>query len=160
MMFETERADWWFIIPATLVWFSALLVTLWGFVKVQEMTYRLSMVSIVGLVLFLTGIAIRRVAKRTLGKYYSYGLRTLPNHQLIKHGIYKHIRHPCHLAMLMYSMGIPLFFSSLYGFLLMLGLIPCTLYRIRIGENMLIEKFGDEYREYMTETKKLIPFVY
>ncbi|MFQ6077173.1 MAG: methyltransferase family protein, partial [Candidatus Bathyarchaeia archaeon] len=57
-------------------------------------------------------------------------------------------------------MGIPLFFSSLYGFLLMLGLFPCYLYRIRIEENMLLEKFGDEYREYIKKTKKIIPFVH
>jgi protein-S-isoprenylcysteine O-methyltransferase Ste14 len=34
------------------------------------------------------------------------------------------------------------------------------LYRTKIEEKMLIEKFGDEYRDYMKKTKKLIPFVY
>jgi len=42
----------------------------------------------------------------------------------------------------------------------MLGLIPCFLFRIKIEENMLIEKFGDEYREYMKDTKKIIPFIF
>jgi len=46
------------------------------------------------------------------------------------------------------------------SFLLMLGLIPLMLYRIKIEEKMLIEKFGDEYRQYMEKTKKLIPFIY
>lgn len=124
------------------------------------MTYRLSLVNVVGLCLFLIGVSMRRVAKRTLGEYYSYGLRTLPNHKLIKHGIYKHIRHPISLAMILYSPAIPLIFSSLYGFLLMLGLIPCTLYRVKIEESMLLEKFGDEYREYVKKTKKMLPFIY
>jgi len=53
----------------------------------------------------------------------------------------------------------PPVFSSLYGFILMLELIPLTIYRIKIEEKMLIEKFGDEYREYMKKTKRLIPFV-
>jgi len=159
-LFQTQREDWPFIILASLIFFSALLVTLWDFVQIQEMTYRLSLVSVVGLGLFVIGVSIRRVAKRTLGKYYSYGLRTLLNHKLIKHGIYKHIRHPCNLAMLIYSHAIPLIFSSLYGFLLMLGLIPCTLYRIKIEESMLIAKFGNEYREYMKKTKKMIPLIY
>ena len=160
LLFQTKREDWDFVIPASLIFFAALLVTFWDFIQIQEMAYRLSLVNLVGLGLFFTGVAIRRVAKRTLGKYYSYGLRTMKKQELIKHGIYEHIRHPTYLAMLIYSPAIPLSFSSLYGFLLMLGLIPCTLYRIRIEESMLLEKFGDEYREYMRQTKKMIPFIY
>jgi len=55
---------------------------------------------------------------------------------------------------------IPLFFSSIYGFFLMLGLIPCVIYRIKIEEKMLIKKFGTEYMEYAKRTKKLIPHIY
>jgi hypothetical protein len=33
-----------------------------------------------------------------------------------------------------------------------LGFIPLICYRIRIEEKMLLEKFGDEYREYMKKT--------
>ena len=159
-LFQIIREDWSFIIPASLIFFSSLLITLWDFIQIQEMSYRLSIVNVPGLALFLIGIIMRRVAKRTLGNFYSYGLRTTKKQELIKHGIYKHIRHPTYLAMLIYSPAIPLIFSSLYGFLLMLGLIPCTLYRIKIEETMLLEKFGDEYREYMKKTKKIIPSVY
>jgi protein-S-isoprenylcysteine O-methyltransferase Ste14 len=64
------------------------------------------------------------------------------------------------LAALIYTPAIPLVFSSGYGFLVMLGIIPLFIYRIRIEEKMLIEKFGDEYLQYMKRTKKLIPFFY
>lgn len=36
----------------------------------------------------------------------------------------------------------------------MLGLVPLILYRIRIEERMLIQKFGDEYQEYMKKPKR------
>ena len=42
----------------------------------------------------------------------------------------------------------------------MLGLIPYVIYRIKIEEEMLIEKFGIDYLEYMKKTKKLIPYIY
>jgi len=42
----------------------------------------------------------------------------------------------------------------------MQGFVPLTLYRIGVEERMLIERFGDEYREYMKKTKKIIPFIY
>jgi len=157
---QTEREDWAFIVSATLVFTLALLVTLLDFVMIQRMSYRFGVVNIVGSVLFSVGVVMRLVGKRTLGRHYSYGLRALPNHKLIKHGIYRHVRHPISLAAVIYSTGIPLVLSSFYGFFVMLGLIPLILYRIKIEENMLISKFGDEYREYMKRTKKLIPFIF
>jgi protein-S-isoprenylcysteine O-methyltransferase Ste14 len=96
---------------------------------------------------------MRLVAERTLGKYYSYGLKTSGKHELVKHGIYKYVRHPIYFSMLLYNDGIPLLFSSLYGLLLMQAFIPLVLYRIKIEEDMLIKKFGDEYCEYMKRTK-------
>jgi protein-S-isoprenylcysteine O-methyltransferase Ste14 len=108
----------------------------------------------------VVGVAMRALGKRTLGEYYAYGLRILPNHKLVKSGIYGHIRHPITLAAIIYSVGIPLFFSSLYGFIVMLTMMPFFLYRIEIEEKMLLERFGDEYREYMKHTKKIIPCIY
>ena len=160
MPFQTIKADFKFIVLATVIFVLALLMTAWDFVQIQKITYNFNLINVLGLVLFVIGITIRLVGKKTLGKYYSYGLRTLPDHRLIKHGMYKHIRHPITLAAIIYSTGISLVFSSLYGLLLMLLLVPCFQYRIKLEESMLIEKFGDEYLEYMKQTKKLIPLIY
>jgi len=64
------------------------------------MNYKFTSVNVIGLILFVVGAYIHWVARRTLGKYYTYTLKVLPGHRLVKHGIYKHIRHPCYLAML------------------------------------------------------------
>lgn len=159
-MADIMKADWYFIIPASLIFFSALLVALWDFIQIHKITNRVGLVNVVGLGLFLTGLSIRLVAKKTLGNHYSYFLKTGQNPELINHGIYQYVRHPVYLAMLIYSAAVPLIFSSLYSFLIMLGLIPCTLYRIKIEERMLLKQFGDEYKPYMKTTKKLIPFIY
>jgi len=159
-LFKTEKADKPFVVLASLIFFSSLVVSIWDLVEIQGAQYRLSALNVVGLVLFLMGCSLRIVGRKTLGKYYSYGLRTLPDQKLIVVGVYKHIRHPINLATIIYSLGIPLIFSSLYGFYIMLGLIPLILYRIRIEERMLIQKFGNKYLEYMKKTKRLIPFVY
>ena len=95
-----------------------------------------------------------------MGKYYSYGLRTLPDQEIVKRGVYKYVRHPITLNAIIYCMGIPLIFGSLPGFLVMLGLIPLFLYRIMIEEEMLLERFGEAYREYRRKTKRLLPFFY
>jgi len=159
-LFETEKEDRLFVVLASIVSFVALPVFLWEFVTVQGMVFRFNVFSVAGLVLFVVGVSIRLVGKRTLGKHYSYGLRVLPDHKLVTGGIYKYVRHPISLAVLVYDPGIPLIFSSLYGFLITLALIPLILYRIEIEERMLLQRFGDEYRDYMRRTKKLIPFLY
>lgn len=153
------RADWHFIIAASLIFFSSLLITLWDFTQVQKV-HRGEVVSVVGLILFVTGVGLRIATKRVLGKSYSYTLKPNHTHILITVRMYQVVRHPIYLAMILYTGGIPLIFSSLWGLLLMLGLIPCILYRIGIEEKMLLEEFGDQYKEYVKTTKKLIPFIY
>ena len=160
LSFKTLKLDWSFIILTTLIFALALLVTVWDYIQLQEMTYSLGLMNVVGLAFFVAGTILRQLGKRTLGRYYSYGLRTLKDQKLIQHGVYKYVRHPITLAALIYAPAIPLIFSSLYGFVVMLGIVPLFLFRIRIEEKMLVEKFGDEYRQYMRRTKKLIPLIY
>ena len=157
---KTLKADWSFIVLATLVFVIGLLVALWDFGQLQKWVWRFGLLNGVGLALFVGGTLLRQMGKRALGKYYSYGLRIVEGQKLIQHGVYKRVRHPITLAALIYSPAIPLVFSSVYGFLVMLGMVPLFMYRIGIEEKMLIEKFGTEYTQYMKRTKRLIPFVY
>ena len=158
--FMTLKSDWSFIVLTTLVFVIGLVVAVWDFIQLQKAVWNLGLVNGVALATFVGGTILRQIGKRTLGKYYSYGLRTLKGQKLIQHGAYRHVRHPITLAALIYTPAIPLVLSSLYGFLVMLAIIPLFLYRIGIEENMLIEKFGPEYVEYMKRTRKLIPFLY
>jgi protein-S-isoprenylcysteine O-methyltransferase Ste14 len=159
-MFKTIKTDWYFIIPATLFWISALSVTAWDFVQVQQASFRFGFINLLGLTSMLAGIAIRRWAKKDLGKCFSSGLRILNNHQLVTYGIYKRVRHPAYLGNFLFWFGVPLLFSSLYSFLAMLLLIPCYVYRMQVEEKMLIERFRSEYLEYMKHSKRLIPYIY
>lgn len=81
-------------------------------------------------------------------------------HEAAIDSIYSRVRHPAYTGNLLFWFGTPLLFSSLRGFLIMLLLIPCFLYRIKIEESMLAEKFGSEYLEYVKRTKKLLPYIY
>jgi protein-S-isoprenylcysteine O-methyltransferase Ste14 len=159
-MFKTKSADWYFIIPATLVWISALIVTAWDFVRIQHAAWHFELINLIGLSSMLLGVTIRLWAKKTLGRHFSASLRTLDRHELIKHGIYRHVRHPAYTGNFLFWFGTPLLLSSWYGFLIMLLLIPCFLYRIKIEESMLIEEFGSVYLEYIKHTKKLLPYIY
>jgi len=159
-MFSTIKKDWYFLIPAFLVGASALAVTGWDFLQNQKAVYRFEVVNLVGASFFLLGVTLRVLARKALGKHFSYALRIINDHTLVKHGIYKYIRHPAYSGYLLFYSGVTLFFSSWYGFLFMLLLIPCFLYRIRIEEEMLVERLGAEYQAYMKVSKKMIPYLY
>ncbi len=82
---------------------------------------------------------------------------TRREHKLITNGIYKYIRHP------LYTFGSSLFIS--FGmmadnwFIALLGILAFIAVAIRTPkeEANLIEKFGDEYREYMKRTGRFLP---
>jgi protein-S-isoprenylcysteine O-methyltransferase Ste14 len=82
---------------------------------------------------------------------------TRKEHKLITNGIYRYIRHP------LYTFGASLFIS--FGmmadlwFIAALGIVTFILMAIRTPkeEANLIEKFGDEYREYMNRTGRFLP---
>lgn len=149
-----------FLILSVLVRIIAIIVALWDLVYVQGMVFQFDMLESLGLLVVLAGFSIRNIARRTLGNYFLNGINSLRKHKLVKHGIYRHIRHPIYLGAILLNLGSILLFSSLLGFLVMMGYIPFVLYRIRIEEKILIEKFGKEYRDYMNKTKKIIPLIY
>ena len=91
-------------------------------------------IRLLGLTLFLTGFAMRMLARQTLGKYFSTKLRVLEDHEIVINGIYRYIRHPAYLGLLYIFLAIPLLFYSLYGFILILLGIPDVHYRIRREE--------------------------
>jgi len=148
------------LIVGGIIFFSGILVSILDFIIIQHGIYSFDIVSLVGLIFILIGLGLRAQARRTLGKYFSPVVRTLPEHKLIRHGIYRHIRHPGYLGELLAYFSIPLLFHSLYGFLVMVLITPFILYRIKIEEQMLLEKFGDEYRDYMKNSKRLIPYIW
>jgi len=148
------------LVAGGIIWFSAFAVTILDFIIVQRMVYRFDLLSLTGLIFGMAGFAIRTQARRTLGKSWSPVVRILPEHKLITYGIYKHVRHPGYLGEILAYSLVPVFFHSLYGFLITIFLIPLILYRIKIEEHTLTEKFGEEYRDYVQNSKKLIPYVY
>ncbi len=62
---NTIRTDWYFIIPSTLIWIAALVVTAWDFLYRQQAVYRFSLLSLAGAVLLVMGLSLRLVARRT-----------------------------------------------------------------------------------------------
>lgn len=149
-----------FLIPAFLVYSTGMLFCAWELVRRQQDINIFSMNSIVGISMVIIGLTINLVAAFTLRRSYSSTLEIREDHRLVTHGIFRFIRHPIYLGSIIVSFGVPVFVWTLYGFLILAGLVPLVLHRIKLEEKMLIEEYGDTYRKYMESTGKLLPFVY
>ena len=145
--------------PAFIIWIILLMVT--SFQNLQRPLYTMqSPMNVVGALIFIIGLVITVNAQMTLKRNYSGTLRIREGHQLITHGIYKYVRHPVYTGTLLRTFAIPIYTTSLLGFLFALVGIPLFIYRIGVEEQMLIEEFSDEYLEYTKATRKLFPYVY
>lgn len=79
--------------------------------------------------------------------------------QLVRNGPYRFIRHPMYTAILVASLAVVLDSFSWYRLAVWGILLATLLVKISREESFLVQHF-ETYREYMTTTKKLVPFVY
>jgi protein-S-isoprenylcysteine O-methyltransferase Ste14 len=113
-----------------------------------------------GVAIFAIGGALRLWPVFVLGRRFSGLVAIQPGHTLVTTGIYRVIRHPSYLGLLLTALGWALAFRSGVGLLLLALLIPPLLVRIRSEERLLDAQFGDEYRDYCRQTSRVLPGIY
>jgi len=114
-----------------------------------------------GVVLIAAGAVLRRHCFTMLGNHFRPVVSVVPGQPVIERGAYHWIRHPSYLASIMVMLGMGLALANWIS-LIALGIVPLGLvaYRIRVEEKALVETLGRPYRDYMTRTKRLIPFLF
>ncbi|MCW8278816.1 isoprenylcysteine carboxylmethyltransferase family protein [Pseudomonas sp. PCH199] len=113
-----------------------------------------------GALLFIIGGALRMWPVFVLGKRFSGLVAIQPGHRLVTDGIYRNLRNPSYLGMLVIGVGWALAFRSGVGLLLAaLTLIP-LIARIHSEEALLRAQFGGEYEAYCARSWRLIPGIY
>ena len=157
-MGDPKKRDRLFLIPGLIVWTLVLITSVWN---IRAPFFSLtSPMNVAGALLFFIGLAIRVNAAATLNRSYSATLEIRDDHRLVKHGLYKYIRHQIYTGLFLGVLAVPVYASSPLGFLIALMAIPLVIYRMGVEEKMLSEEYGDEYLEYMKATRRLIPYVY
>lgn len=78
-------------------------------------------------------------------------------HSLVVHGPYRWVRHPLYTGGFFFFIGLSLLSASWFILVLILITFAILILRTPIEEEKLIERFGDEYREYMKETSRYFP---
>jgi protein-S-isoprenylcysteine O-methyltransferase Ste14 len=132
-----------------------------GFMGIGRIQTTSPFIAPLGLALLFAGTFIRWSAIWTLGQYFTGAVLIKEDHQLIRNGLYKYLRHPAYSGALLAHLGLGLSFNSWFSLLFSsLPFFAAAFYRMHVEEKALQEAFGTEYREYAKSTKRLIPSVY
>jgi protein-S-isoprenylcysteine O-methyltransferase Ste14 len=113
---------------------------------------------IAGILCLALGLWFHYRSHADLGTNWSITLELQEGHQLVTHGIYRRVRHPMYLALLLYSSGQALMLPNWVA-----GpsyLVACAiLVALRVGpeERMMLEEFGKGYETYLARTDRLFP---
>ena len=93
-----------------------------------------------------------------LGKNWSVTLELHKGHQLIRRGIYRSIRHPMYMSILLWGLSQGLLLRNWLAGWSALATFS-VLYAVRTPreERMMIEFFGEEYLNYMRQTGRIFP---
>lgn len=94
---------------------------------------------------------------RALGRQYSAELAIQKDHVLVTTGPYARTRNPMYTGFIMLSLSMAMMASNLLVlFFAVLVILPFP-WIVREEERMLLETFGEEYREYMRRTGRFFP---
>jgi protein-S-isoprenylcysteine O-methyltransferase Ste14 len=99
-------------------------------------------------------------ARRNLGRNWSGEVRISVDHQLVRSGPYRILRHPIYTAMLGMSLGTAIASGQYHALLGIAILLVAYLRKTRLEEDILNTTFGAEYDAYRRETWALVPFVF
>jgi methyltransferase len=112
--------------------------------------------AIVGFIGLLVGQSLRYAAILTLGNRWTVRVMTLPNAPAVNEGIYRYVRHPNYLGVILEIAAVPLihtaYITSIF-FTLANGLL--LLARIRAEERALSEE--NNYSQVFAERPRFIP---
>jgi protein-S-isoprenylcysteine O-methyltransferase Ste14 len=116
---------------------------------------------IAGWILIAAALLLRVWARVHIRGLYSGHVEVQEQHQLVRSGPYRFIRHPGYAGLLLLALGVAVGYASWIGLAAIpLLLLPGLTYRIRVEERLLIEQFGEAYREYARKTRALIPGIW
>jgi protein-S-isoprenylcysteine O-methyltransferase Ste14 len=132
-----------------------------GYTSIGRIHAAYTFISLSGIVLMLFGTTLRWIAIFTLKDYFTVNVTIFKDHQIVDHGLYKYLRHPSYLGLLVRYLGFGLAFGNwLSALCIFTPLFGAVLYRIHVEEIALNQALGGQYAEYSKTTRRLIPKIY
>ena len=105
-----------------------------------------TIISATGLILNALGLALAVWARRCLGRNWSGEITIKIEHQLVRRGPYRVVRHPIYSALLCLYVGTAIVSGELHALIGLALALLAYLRKIRLEETNLMKAFGGKYR--------------
>jgi protein-S-isoprenylcysteine O-methyltransferase Ste14 len=154
-----DRSNRWIFAPILLL--TIVLAWLPPYLDGRDLwTLQQPIIPYVGLALFILGGVLRLAPVFALGRRFSGLVAIQQGHRLKTDGLYRYIRHPSYVGLLVNCTGLVLIFRCWLGLFLVVGFLAILLARIKAEEALLASTFGEEYDAYRRRTWRLVPWLY
>jgi protein-S-isoprenylcysteine O-methyltransferase Ste14 len=113
----------------------------------------------IGITIF--GFIVRWIAIIQLGRMFTVDVSISNTHILKTSGMYKIVRHPSYLGLMLIIAGLGLSEGSILSFVV--AIVPVFIamnYRMIVEEKALINEFGAQYEDYKKRVSRIVPFIY
>lgn len=117
------------------------------------------LVGIIGASIAWLGTLLACWSRFLLGKNWSVSVQLKKDHELITKGPYKIIRHPIYTAILLLFLGNVIIVGDYRGILAIIIVFISLWRKLKLEEQWLTEYFGEDYLNYKTKSKALLPYV-
>jgi len=114
-----------------------------------------------GVLAMVASLVLFRVTHKQLGRMWSVTLEMREQHKLVTDGLYAYVRHPMYSSFALFALAQFLLLQNwIAGPVGPIGFGILFFLRVSREERVMIETFGDDYRDYMRRTARIIPWIY
>ena len=111
-----------------------------------------------GAVVMLAGLWLFWRSHADLGDSWSVTLELNADHRLVTEGVYRHVRHPMYASFLVLGAGQALLVANWIAGLSGLAAVALLMaVRLPREEAMMIDRFGEQYRDYRRRVGAIVP---
>ncbi len=148
----------WIAVPVMILLDLYNITLIWTtFIPFLPSSYNFIWIQLSGMILFALGLVFIIHSRLVLKAYHAKPWEaSKQGSSFVQTGIYSKIRHPIYTAVFLFLIGYSLWFLSwlaILCFILSLSLIKA----VQAEEKWLLERFGEEYKNYMKKTGRFVP---
>lgn len=150
-----------FVVVVLVSGISFMLLLVPGYFNLSAILINKSwLLEITSMLICASGLAVCIWARINLAGNWSNTLDFKKDHELIRNGPYRFIRHPIYAGQLLTFTGVALALGKIGGIIgIVIFLVSCLL-RIGLEEDLMMKHFPVEYCEYKKKTKALVPYLW
>lgn len=114
---------------------------------------------VAGTVITVLGLAFAVWARVHIGRNWSGMVTVKADHELVRSGPYRWVRHPIYTGILLGFVGSALARAQWSGVAAVVIVFAAFWRKLKLEEHFMTETFGDRYREYREQVSALIPLL-